>query len=117
MPKPSRYRKSVSRPFAARSRRALVAALPATLLVFTLLTPLTVSCQRRQSDPDRGAAELRALIESSGGRPASADLSRIESAYPRSRASSLARFLRGYLYHSAQNYQAAIDALDARAIG
>jgi soluble lytic murein transglycosylase len=117
MPEPRRYRKSVSKPLAQPLSRALLASLPATLLVFTLLAPLTVSCQRRQSDPDRGTAELRALVDSAGGRPAAADLSRIESAYSHTRASSLARFLRGYLYYSAQNYQAAIDALDARAIG
>jgi soluble lytic murein transglycosylase len=99
------------------SSRALLASLPVALLMFTLISPLTVSCQRRQSDPDRGASELRALVEKSEGRPASADLLRIESAYPHTRASSLARFLRGYLYYSAQNYQPAIDALDARVIG
>jgi len=45
------------------------------------------------------------------------DLTRIESRYPRTRSAALARFLRGYLYFSAQNYQAAIDALDGRVIG
>jgi soluble lytic murein transglycosylase len=91
--------------------------MPATLLMLTLVAPLTASCQRRQTDQGRGTAELRALVESSQGRPVAADLSRIESAYPNTRAASLARFLRGYLYHSAQNHQAAIDALDAHAVG
>jgi soluble lytic murein transglycosylase len=117
MLKPRLNRSRASRQLAPRSRHALLASLPAMLLIFTLVAPLTASCQRRQGDRDRGAAELRSLIESSQGRPVAADLSRIESAYPHTRAASLARFLRGYLYHSAQNYQAAIDALDARAIG
>lgn len=94
-----------------------MALMPIMLLVLTLVAPLTASCQRRQTDQGRGAAELRNLVEGSQGRPAPADLSRIESAYPNTRAASLARFLRGYLYYSAQNYQAAIDALDARAVG
>ena len=105
------------KPIANRGRRALIAALPATLLIFTLVAPLAASCQRRPSDPERGISELRALVESSQGRPAANDLSRIESAYSQTRAAALARFLRGYLYYSAQNYQAAIDALDARFIG
>jgi soluble lytic murein transglycosylase len=113
---PRRYRKRVCLQPAPRSTRALLASLPAILLTFTLITPLTVSCQRRQSAPERGAAELRALVEGSQGRPGVADLLRIESAYAQTRVSSLARFLRGYLYYSAQNYQAAIEALDARAI-
>src|SRR5205085_4137834 len=45
-----------------------------------------------------------------------ADLQQIESNYPRSRAAALARFLRGYFYYNSQNYAAAVDALDARAI-
>ncbi|HKP85748.1 MAG TPA: transglycosylase SLT domain-containing protein [Blastocatellia bacterium] len=105
------------KPIANRGRRALIATLPVTLLIFSLLAPLTASCQRRSSDPERGIAELRALVESSQGRPAASELSRIESAYPQTRAAALARFLRGYLYYTAQNYQAAIDALDARVIG
>lgn len=117
MLEPVRNRRKASRQPAPHSRRALLASLPAMLLIFTMITPLTVSCQRRQTEPDRGAAELRALVESSQGRPTAADLSRIESAYPRTRAGSLARFLRGYLYYSAQNYQAALDALDLRTIG
>src|SRR5215216_7104077 len=116
MSEPFRYRKSLSLHLAPRFMRGLLTSLPAILLMFTLIAPLTVSCQRRQSAPDRGTAELRSLIEGSQGRPAAADLLRIESAYAQTRASSLARFLRGYLYYSAQNYQAAIDALDSRAI-
>jgi soluble lytic murein transglycosylase len=117
MLKSSRSRSKASWQIAPHSRRSLLALMPAMLLMLTLIAPMTASCQRRQTDQDRGTAELRALIDSSQGRPAAADLSRIESAYPNTRAASLARFLRGYLYQSAQNYQAAIDALDARAIG
>lgn len=97
-------------------RRFLTNTVP-LLLVISLTMPLAVSCQRRSSDPDRGIAELSSLVDSNQGRPAPADLQRIESAYPRSRAAALARFLRGYLYYTSQNYAAAIDALDARAIG
>jgi peptidoglycan lytic transglycosylase len=95
-------------------QRTLAASV---LLLVTLITPMTVSCQRGQADPDAGIEELRELVRSSSDRPAVIDLTRIESRYPRTRSAALARFLRGYLYFSAQNYQAAIDALDARAIG
>ena len=103
------------RPFVVTQRRFLATALP-LLLVMSIITPLTVSCQRKSADADRGIAELSSLVESAQGRPAPADLQRIESAYPRTRAAALARFLRGYLYYISQNYAAAIDALDARAI-
>ncbi|PYT03373.1 MAG: hypothetical protein DMF60_18590 [Acidobacteria bacterium] len=81
-----------------------------------LTTPMTASCQRGQADLDAGIEELRELVRSSSDRPAVIDLTRIESRYPRTRSAALARFLRGYLYFSAQNYQAAIDALDGRTI-
>lgn len=105
------------KPIANSQRRALMATLPAMLLIVSLITPLTASCQRRQVDSERGISELRSLVEGAQGRPAASELSRIESAYSHTRAAALARFLRGYLYYSAQNYQAAVDALDARAIG
>jgi outer membrane protein assembly factor BamD (BamD/ComL family) len=98
-----------------RSKHALM-ALPAVLSIFTLIIPATVSCQRHQPDTGRGTAELRALVAAAQGRPAASDLERVESKYPQTRAAALARFLRGYLYYSAQNYAAAVDALDARAI-
>jgi soluble lytic murein transglycosylase len=41
----------------------------------------------------------------------------MESRYPQTRTAALAAFLRGYLYYAAQNYQSAVDALDARLIG
>jgi soluble lytic murein transglycosylase len=103
------------RPLAAINGRLLATALP-LLLVVSLTTPLTASCQRKSAAADRGLAELSALVESSQGRPAPADLQQIEANYPRSRAAALARFLRGYLYYNSQNYAAAVDALDARAI-
>jgi len=83
----------------------------------TLVTPMTVSCQRNSADPETGIEELREVVRSASGRPTVIDLTRIESQFPRTRAAALARFLRGYLYYSAQNYQGAIDALDSRAIG
>ena len=93
--------------------RLFATALP-LLLVVSLTTPLTVSCQRKSAATDRGIAELSELVERSQGRPAPADLQKIEANYPRSRAAALARFLRGYLYYNSQNYAAAVDALDAR---
>ncbi len=105
------------KPIVNSQRHALMATLQALLLIVSLITPLTVSCQRRQVDSERGILELRTLVEGAQGRPAVNELSRIESAYSHTRAAALARFLRGYLYYSAQNYQAATDALDTRAIG
>src|ERR1044072_1128765 len=99
------------KPIVNSQRQALMATLPAMLLIVSLITPLTVSCQRRQVDSERGTTELRALVEGAQGRPAANELSRIEAAFPHTRAAALARFLRGYLYYSAQNYQSAIDAL------
>jgi soluble lytic murein transglycosylase len=96
-------------------KRVAAALLP--VMTFALMTPLTVSCQRAPSDPDAGIEELRRLARNGSQRPAVTDLTGIEARYPRSRAAALARFLRGYLYYAAQNYQAAIEALDSRAIG
>src|SRR4030095_446863 len=86
-------------------------------LVVMLMTPMTAACQRGQADRDAGIEELRELVRNSSDRPAVADLTRIESRYSRTRSAALARFLRGYLYFSAQNYAAATEALDSRAIG
>jgi soluble lytic murein transglycosylase len=97
-------------------RRRVSSVLILPLLIFALVTPATVSCQKAGSDPDSGIEELRALVRSASGKPAVADLSRIESRFPRTRAASLAKFLRGYLYYASQNYQNAVDALDAKAI-
>ena len=96
-------------------RRIALALMP--LLTLTVITPMTVSCQRNPTPQDSGIDELRELVRSASGRPAVEDLSRIESRYARTRTSALARFLRGYLFYSAQNYQPAIDALDVRSIG
>ncbi|MFY9556621.1 MAG: transglycosylase SLT domain-containing protein [Blastocatellia bacterium] len=98
-----------------KTRRFLTLGLLA-LLCFTLVAPATVSCQRRPTDLDRGLDELRELVRGASGRPAADDLGRIESRYARTRTAALARFLRGYLYYSAQNYPAAVEALDGRAI-
>lgn len=65
-----------------------------------------------EAGPAQGLQELRALVVNSSGRPAASELERLESKYSRTRTAALARFLRGYLYYSAQNYAAAIDALD-----
>src|SRR5437870_4371361 len=63
----------VRRPLAVINRRLLATALP-LLLVVSLTTPLTVSCQRKSSGGDHGIAELSALVESNQGRPAPADM-------------------------------------------
>lgn len=96
------------------SKRSAILILP--LLTFGLISPMTVSCQRTGADPDSGIEELRGLVRGAGGRPIASDLTRIESRHPRTRAAALARFLRGYSYYSAQNYPAAVEALDAQAI-
>lgn len=66
---------------------------------------------------NQGLQELRALVVNSGGRPAASDLALFEAKFARTRAAALARFLRGYLYYSTQNYPAAIEAFDAGQIG
>jgi peptidoglycan lytic transglycosylase len=96
-------------------RRLAIAVI--TLLTFALVSPMTVSCQRNAADPDNGLEELRGLVRAASGRPAVNDLIRLESRYPRTRTAALARFLRGYSYYASQNYPAAIEALDAQAIG
>ncbi len=107
------FRSSCSRRHAKKSlRQKNLALLPIALMLVTLVTPLTASCQRTRGDTERGVSELRALVTASGGKPASADLARIENKHDRTRAASLARFLRGYLAYSAQNYSAALDAFD-----
>src|ERR1051325_1659043 len=92
MPGPLANRVMTLLKLAPRSNAAVAASLSGTLLIFTLVAPLTASCQRRQGDPDRGIAELRALVSSSEGRPPIAELQRIESAYAQTRAGALARF-------------------------
>ncbi|HEY3138075.1 MAG TPA: transglycosylase SLT domain-containing protein [Blastocatellia bacterium] len=96
-------------------KRIAFALLP--IITFALVTPLTVSCQRGPKDPDAGIEELQRLARDGNGKPAVSDLTGIEARYPRSRAAALARFLRGYLYYTVQNYQAANEALDTRMIG
>jgi soluble lytic murein transglycosylase len=100
-----------------KHRRAVSMLLPIILVSLSALVPLTASCQRAQGGDERGLDELRMLVANSGGKPATEDLTRVESKYSRTRAAALARFLRGYLHFSTQNYQAALDALDARLIG
>ena len=95
-------------------RRITITIFP--LLIFTIIAPLTVSCQKSAAEQDRGIEELRELVKSASGRPAADDLNRIESRFPRTRTAALARFLKGYLYYSAQNYKDAIEAFDTRAI-
>lgn len=95
-------------------RGSAIIVLP--LLIFALITPMTASCQRSAANPDAGIEELRGLVRGASGRPAVTELTRIESRYPRTRTAALARFLRGYLYYAAQNYQAAVEALDGQAI-
>jgi soluble lytic murein transglycosylase len=96
--------------------RAVCATLPVMLALILAITPLTVSCQRT-SDNQRGLQELRALVESAAGKPSAGELAKIESRYGKTRAASLARFLRGYLAYSAQDYAAAVDAFDSKLIG
>ena len=99
-----------------RRNRVVAASLQIGFLILSLTAPMTASCQRAPSDPNRGIDELRALVESAGGKPATAELIRIESRYPKTRAAALARFLRGYLAYSSQDPKTALDAFDARSI-
>ena len=98
-------------------KRTDLAIISMTVAIIALVMPVTVSCQRAHTDSDRALRELRALVASSAGKPAAADLVKIEDKYEKSRAASLARFLRGYLYFGAQNYPAAIEALKTESIG
>ena len=81
-----------------------------TIVLLTLITPLTCSCQRGSSDPNRGVEELRSIVQTAGGKPQVSDLSRFESRHTGTRAAALAAFLRGYLHFSTQNYEAAAEA-------
>ncbi len=104
-----------SRPMTGQLR-ARVATFQIALLFLTLSMPMTASCQRRQAGSENGINELRALVVNSSGRPAASDLTAIEAKYSNTRAAALARFLMGYLYFSSQNYQAAVEAFDAKLI-
>jgi hypothetical protein len=104
----------ISRLLISAQRRSAVIVLP--LLTFTLITPMTVSCQRSAANPESGIEELRGLVRGASGRPSVSELTRIESRYPRTHTAALARFLRGYLYYGNQDYAAAIEALDGQAI-
>ncbi|MEK6300220.1 MAG: transglycosylase SLT domain-containing protein [Acidobacteriota bacterium] len=97
-------------------RRAGAASLQVVLLIVSLTAPMTVSCQRAPSDPNRGIDELRTLVQGADGKPAAAELIRIESRYPRTRTAALSRFLRGYFAYSSGDSKAAVDALDATSI-
>jgi soluble lytic murein transglycosylase len=97
-------------------RRFVVNFLQSLFAFIIAATPMTASCQRA-ADPQRGMQELRALLDGSGGKPSAEDLSKLESRYGKTRPAALARFLRGYLAYSSQNYQVAIDAFDMNLIG
>ena len=106
---------SIGRRLTSLHRSIALAMMP--LLTLTAITPMTASCQRNASDKDAGIDQLRQLVRAASGRPSVEELTRIESRYGRTRSAALGRFLRGYLYYSAQNYQAAVDAFDSKAIG
>lgn len=100
------------------SHPVTVTALPAVLALVLVVLPITVSCQRAGAgDASRGLEELRSLLDNTAGKPAAAELSRLEARYPQTRTAGLARFLRGYQAFTAQDYQTAVDAFDPRIIG
>jgi soluble lytic murein transglycosylase len=105
---------SPTRSLIAAGRGISVTLFP--LLLFMPVAPLTVSCQRGAAEQNRGIEELRRVVAEASGRPASSELVRIESRFPRTRAAALARFLRGYRCFSDRNYQEANEALSGRAI-
>jgi soluble lytic murein transglycosylase len=97
------------------------------LLVLGLASPILVRSGHADMDTKAGSAgsdpglqELHDLVVNSDGRPAEDDLLRLESKYPRKRASALSKFLRGYLHYSAGDYPGAVQVLggkdDAKAI-
>ena len=100
-----------------RQRQSAAIVVPMMLLLLVSTMPMTASCQKAAGDSERGLQALRALVAGSGGKPRADELLEIERRYNKTRAASLARFLRGYLSYSAQNYAEAIAALDAQAIG
>lgn len=98
------------------TRRAAAVSLQVVMLIVSLTAPMTVSCQRAAGDPNRGIEELRTLVDGADGKPATAELMRIESRYPRTRTAALAKFLRGYLAYSSRDSKVAVEALDATSI-
>jgi soluble lytic murein transglycosylase len=101
-------------------QRSFLIALVALLAVFATVIPIVASCHSgaasKEQAAQQGIEELSALVAASGGKPADSDLARIASKYAHTRAAALARFLRGLLSYSAQNYSAAVDAFDVKTI-
>src|SRR5258707_9142085 len=85
----------ISHRFVKGRRRIALTLVP--IITFTIVTPMTVSCQRVPVDHESGLEELRNTVRAASGRPSVEDLTRFESRYPRNRTAALARFLRGYL--------------------
>src|SRR5262252_676881 len=104
-------------PITRSTLRNALTTVPAVLLILLSTTPVEVSCQKGPADANRGIPELRSLVESQQGKPTADELTKFESKFPRTRAASLAHFLRGFLYYSAQNFPAAVDVLDPGNIG
>ncbi|HEU4389677.1 MAG TPA: transglycosylase SLT domain-containing protein [Blastocatellia bacterium] len=80
--------------------------LSAAVLAATIPGPATTA------QAQDGLQELRGLVVTSNGRPGERDLQLLESKWSGSRAGALARFLRGYLYHSGQSFSSAVEAFD-----
>jgi soluble lytic murein transglycosylase len=103
------------------NKRSLLIASIALLLVFAVAIPIVISCHPSATTTEQaaqqGIEELRRVVVASGGKPAPADLARIESKYSHTRTAALARFLRGLLSYYAQNYSAAIPTFDVKTIG
>ena len=97
--------------------RTVALAIPILFLSAMLIMPMNAACQRQHPSPEAGIEELRALVTGASGAPSQADLLKFEGRFSRTRAAGLARFLRGYLAYSSRSYQAATEALDAKAIG
>ena len=97
---------------------------PMALLIFSIcfshsFQPRSAASAKETASTtsDSGLQELRALVLNSAGKPAAAELLRLESKYKRQRAGALARFLRGYLFFGGGAYTEAADALNQRVIG
>jgi soluble lytic murein transglycosylase len=87
-------------------------------LVFPLILPglmLGHLFPDSEAAEQKGVAALRAMIAQSN-RPPEAELRRIESEFPRTRAAGLARFLRGYMRYAAGDFATAATILSDSAI-
>jgi soluble lytic murein transglycosylase len=93
-----------------RSSSVLFAILP--LLLFGLTFDRLSQARLQTEATETRALEALQRIVARASPPPEAELRRVESDFPRTRAAGLARFLRGHLRYSAKDVAAAISILD-----